>query len=511
MNKEIRTIIKNCNNNQEAAAKIFELCYPCILKTIDMVWENVIDFAVEKDDLYQQSYIYLVELMPTLRGYKRIKYEDIICNVIKRRLEKEYLSYGIYEDPSISLYDEIGDDLYLNSVINALQPAVDSVAEFGILQSTIRVMMRGLKKREKEIITMRFGLNGGEPMTLRQIGEIYHLNGENIRRYEAHGLRKLRHPSCSRDLRDFLNEDDIYKPNFYINTSDSNFDKKLIEINKRKAEKEAENRRKNAEMKREKERQEAIDKDKRRKAKIDKYLDSRGITLDNVKETMKKLKTINGSNSNFYVTPEEFVLNRIKIEDHAKCNRGKYNQIYATLPRMIDPYAMFAEIDSVVNTESYKESCDKIIDKLSDYADNVLNQLGIKYDINERTVEARLLKGWHYSSVSMDEIGIYDEYDSLRMRVNSVDFLDHRYFVLKVIPRYEVKTDEYYDSYRHENRIRYAIYDNKEKYSIYKTDGISKNLMSSCKRVLEIMAYRYLKDNYPDYPNPAAYWNDDIF
>ena len=61
-----------------------------------------------------------------------------------------------------------------------------------------------LKDREKNVIILRFGLDGNEPRTLEEVGNIYNLTRERIRQIEAKALRKLRHPSRSKKLKDYM-------------------------------------------------------------------------------------------------------------------------------------------------------------------------------------------------------------------------------------------------------------------------------------------------------------------
>ena len=65
-------------------------------------------------------------------------------------------------------------------------------------------MLSSLTEREQEVLRLRFGLDDGESRTLEEVGEIFHVTRERIRQIEAKALRKLRHPSRSRKLKDFL-------------------------------------------------------------------------------------------------------------------------------------------------------------------------------------------------------------------------------------------------------------------------------------------------------------------
>ena len=78
----------------------------------------------------------------------------------------------------------------------------ESVA-YKMLCKALNEVLRTLKPREQMILTLRFGLGGGEPMTLEEVGQVYNVTRERIRQIEAKALRKLRHPSRSKCLRDF--------------------------------------------------------------------------------------------------------------------------------------------------------------------------------------------------------------------------------------------------------------------------------------------------------------------
>ena len=65
-------------------------------------------------------------------------------------------------------------------------------------------MLKSLTPREEKVLRLRFGLEDGRPRTLEEVGKEFNVTRERLRQIEAKALRKLRHPSRSKKLRDFL-------------------------------------------------------------------------------------------------------------------------------------------------------------------------------------------------------------------------------------------------------------------------------------------------------------------
>ncbi len=65
-------------------------------------------------------------------------------------------------------------------------------------------MLKTLTPREEKVLSLRFGLEDGNPKTLEEVGKEFNVTRERIRQIEAKALRKLRHPSRSKKLKDFL-------------------------------------------------------------------------------------------------------------------------------------------------------------------------------------------------------------------------------------------------------------------------------------------------------------------
>ena len=112
----------------------------------------------------------------------------------------------ISRDP-VSLDTPIGeeDDSHLGDFIeddSALSPA-DSAA-FSMLREELNTALESLTDREHQVVELRFGLRDGRARTLEEVGREFNVTRERIRQIEAKALRKLRHPSRSKRLKDFL-------------------------------------------------------------------------------------------------------------------------------------------------------------------------------------------------------------------------------------------------------------------------------------------------------------------
>jgi len=91
---------------------------------------------------------------------------------------------------------------------NTPQPGADAHQEH--LKRRIGKVLAGLDYREREIIRLRFGLNDGYELTLEEVGKIFNVTRERVRQIEAKAVRKLQHPSRSKELSGFLNREPIF-------------------------------------------------------------------------------------------------------------------------------------------------------------------------------------------------------------------------------------------------------------------------------------------------------------
>ena len=102
----------------------------------------------------------------------------------------------------------VQDGLSQKSVHNFIQddnvPVPADAAAFTLLKEQLEEVLGTLTEREQKVLTLRFGLEDGRARTLEEVGKEFNVTRERIRQIEAKALRKLRHPSRSRKLKDYL-------------------------------------------------------------------------------------------------------------------------------------------------------------------------------------------------------------------------------------------------------------------------------------------------------------------
>ena len=112
----------------------------------------------------------------------------------------------IAQDP-VSLETPIGeeDDSHLGDFIQDEEsPAPHDAASYTMLREQLEEVMNTLTPREAKVLKLRFGLEDGKSRTLEEVGKEFNVTRERIRQIEAKALRKLRHPSRSKKLRDYM-------------------------------------------------------------------------------------------------------------------------------------------------------------------------------------------------------------------------------------------------------------------------------------------------------------------
>ena len=112
----------------------------------------------------------------------------------------------IAQEP-VSLETPIGeeeDSILGDFIPDSDTPAPSEMAAFMLLKEQLINVLDTLQPREAEVLRLRFGLDDGRARTLEEVGREFKVTRERIRQIEAKALRKLRHPSRSKKLKDFL-------------------------------------------------------------------------------------------------------------------------------------------------------------------------------------------------------------------------------------------------------------------------------------------------------------------
>lgn len=158
-----------------------------------------------------------VHMVETINKVKKAKSQLLHLNGHEPTPEEisEYLNMPVdkvreilrvAQDP-VSLETPIGEeeDSHLGDFIpddEALAPA--DAASMSLLKEQLAEVLKTLTPREEKVLSLRFGLEDGNPKTLEEVGKEFNVTRERIRQIEAKALRKLRHPSRSKKLRDFI-------------------------------------------------------------------------------------------------------------------------------------------------------------------------------------------------------------------------------------------------------------------------------------------------------------------
>ena len=122
--------------------------------------------------------------------------EDKVREILRIAQEPVSLETPIGEEEDSHLGDFIPDE-------ETLAPA--DAASRVMLKEQLEEVMQELNERERKVLTLRFGLEDGKSRTLEEVGQMFDVTRERIRQIEAKALRKLRHPSRCKKLKDFMN------------------------------------------------------------------------------------------------------------------------------------------------------------------------------------------------------------------------------------------------------------------------------------------------------------------
>ncbi len=129
------------------------------------------------------------------KGQERVVTPEKVREIIKASQQVASLDTPIGTEGDAYLSDFIEDRAVL---------APPEAASHQLLKEQVEAVLDSLTGRERRVLQLRFGLEDGRARTLEEVGKDFHLTRERIRQIEAKALRKLRHPSRSRKLRDYM-------------------------------------------------------------------------------------------------------------------------------------------------------------------------------------------------------------------------------------------------------------------------------------------------------------------
>ena len=158
--------------------------------------------------------VHMVEVINKLARVQRQMLQDLGREPTPEELAKELdmtpekvIEVQKYGREPISLHTPLGEDgdSEFGDLIEDSEAIVPAEAvSFTLLQEQLHAVLDTLSEREAGVVSMRFGLTDGQPKTLDEIGKVYGVTRERIRQIESKTMSKLRHPSRSQLLRDYL-------------------------------------------------------------------------------------------------------------------------------------------------------------------------------------------------------------------------------------------------------------------------------------------------------------------
>jgi RNA polymerase primary sigma factor len=158
--------------------------------------------------------VHMVEVINKLSRLQRQMLQDLGRDPTPEELARELdmtpekvVEVQKYGREPISLHTPLGEegDSEFGDLIEASEAVLPADAvSFTLLQEQLHSVLDALSEREAGVVSMRFGLTDGQPKTLDEIGRVYGVTRERIRQIESKTMSKLRHPSRSQALRDYL-------------------------------------------------------------------------------------------------------------------------------------------------------------------------------------------------------------------------------------------------------------------------------------------------------------------
>jgi RNA polymerase primary sigma factor len=175
---------------------------------------RAITLAIKDQEITIRIPVHMVEIINKLARVQHQMLQDLGREPTPEELAKELdmtpekvVEVQKYGREPISLHTPLSEeeDSEFGDLIEDSEAVVtaDGVS-FTVLQEQLRSVLESLSEREAGVVAMRFGLNDGQPKTLDEIGKVHGVTRERIRQIESKVMSKLRHPSRSQVLRDYL-------------------------------------------------------------------------------------------------------------------------------------------------------------------------------------------------------------------------------------------------------------------------------------------------------------------
>jgi RNA polymerase primary sigma factor len=164
------------------------------------------ELAIEMNSLYEDPVLRRRGILKTGRLFEVWQWPSPMRDELERAAARVIQARRAARQP-VSLASPIGDDQegQLGDLIEDAEAASPiEEASQALLRDTVHNVLGSLSQRESRIIALRFGLDDGRQRTLEEVGREFGVTRERIRQIEAKALRKLRHPSRSKKLRDYL-------------------------------------------------------------------------------------------------------------------------------------------------------------------------------------------------------------------------------------------------------------------------------------------------------------------
>ena len=165
------------------------------------------DFVLQK--VYVKGEVSNCKYHPSGHIYFSLKDETGVLSCVMFAGQRRGLAFRmkngdkVVAGGSVDVYERDGRyQLYAREI--TLEGAGALYERFLALKEELEEAMASLTERERNVIKLRFGLDDGKTRTLEEVGKEFNVTRERIRQIEAKALRKLRHPSRSRKLKDFL-------------------------------------------------------------------------------------------------------------------------------------------------------------------------------------------------------------------------------------------------------------------------------------------------------------------